>query len=110
MSGSAVNIGIMNIHVEAHKCKSEYSEAWRIHTKLLQNSTNWHALALLNLAEIEVSMGVQKQDVQGNIDLSRSIITTLNLQPFIVCCDATLADLYIREKDLPAAKRLVESL
>jgi tetratricopeptide (TPR) repeat protein len=112
MSGSEVNIGIMNTHAEVHKCKSEYSEAWKIHTKLLQISTNrnayGHALALLNLAEIAVSIGVQKHDVQRNIDLARSIFTTLNLKPWIICCDATIADLYIRAKDLPAAKRLLE--
>ncbi|KAJ7300621.1 hypothetical protein DFH08DRAFT_908348, partial [Mycena albidolilacea] len=95
---------------EVHKCKSEYSEAWTIQTKMLQIATNrsayWHAVALLNLAEIAVSMGVQKQDVLGNIELAKSIFTTLNLKLLIICCDATLADLYIREKDLPTAKRL----
>ncbi|KAJ7900648.1 hypothetical protein B0H14DRAFT_3752927 [Mycena olivaceomarginata] len=35
-----------------------------------------------------------------------SIFTTLNIKPWIICCDATLADMYIRERDLPAAKRL----
>jgi tetratricopeptide (TPR) repeat protein len=65
-----------------------------------------HAFALLNLAEIAVSIGVQKHDVQRNIDLARSIFTTLNLKSFIICCDATLADLYIREKDVPTARRL----
>jgi tetratricopeptide (TPR) repeat protein len=63
-------------------------------------------MALLNLAGIGVSMGVQKHDVERNIDLSRSIFTTLNIKSWEICCDATVADLYIREKDLPTAKRL----
>jgi tetratricopeptide (TPR) repeat protein len=67
-----------------------------------------HAFALLNMAEIEVLMGIQKYDVQRKIDLARSIFTALNVKPLIICCDAALADLYIREKDLPAAKRLLE--
>ncbi|KAJ7665491.1 hypothetical protein B0H14DRAFT_3696467 [Mycena olivaceomarginata] len=83
MSDSAVNLGIMNTQAEVHKCKSEYSEAWTIQTKILQIFTNrsayWYAVALLNLAEIAVSMGVQKRDVQGNIELAQSIFTTLNL-------------------------------
>ncbi|KAJ7687894.1 hypothetical protein B0H14DRAFT_887541 [Mycena olivaceomarginata] len=112
MAGSETSLGIMSIQAEVHKCKSEYSEAWKIHTERLQISTNqtayWHASALMDLAEIGVSIGVQKCDVQRNIDLARSIFTTLNLKPFIICCDATLADLYIREKDLLAAKRLLE--
>jgi hypothetical protein len=51
-------------------------------------------------------MGVQKQDVQGNIELPKSIFTTLKLKTFIIFCDTILADLYLREKDLTAAKRL----
>ncbi|KAJ7312948.1 hypothetical protein DFH08DRAFT_896257 [Mycena albidolilacea] len=100
----------MITQAEIHKCKSEYSEAWTIQTKILQISTNRsaynRATALVNLAEIAVSMGVQKQYVQENIELAKSIFTTLNVKPMIFCCDATLADLYIREKDLPTAKRL----
>ncbi|KAJ7803770.1 hypothetical protein B0H14DRAFT_3154322 [Mycena olivaceomarginata] len=60
------NLDIMNTQAEVHKCKSEYSEAWTIQTKILQIFTNrnayQHAVALLNLAEIAVPMGVQKQD------------------------------------------------
>jgi tetratricopeptide (TPR) repeat protein len=110
MSDSDVNLCIMNTQAEVHKCKSDYGEAWTIQTKILQISTNknayWHAVALLNLAEIAVSIGVQIQDVRGNIELAKSKFTTLNVKPLIICCDATLADLYIREKDLPTAKRL----
>jgi tetratricopeptide (TPR) repeat protein len=93
-----------------HKCKSEYSEAWKIQTKILEICTDqhayWHAFSLLNMAEIEVLISVQKHDVQRNIDLARSIFTTLNLKPWILCCDTILADLYVKEKDLPTAKRL----
>jgi tetratricopeptide (TPR) repeat protein len=114
MAGGDVSFDIMNTQAEVHKCKSEYSEAWKIHTKILQISADrhayWHACASLDLAEVEVLMGVQKHDVQRNIDLARSIFTTLNVKPLTICCDATLADLYIRENDLPAARRLLEKL
>jgi hypothetical protein len=40
MSDSQANLGIMNNQAQVHKCKSEYSEAWKIHNKLLQISTN----------------------------------------------------------------------
>ncbi|KAJ7865310.1 hypothetical protein B0H14DRAFT_3599909 [Mycena olivaceomarginata] len=110
MSGTDANIAIMRNQAEVHKCKSEYSEAWKIHTEILQISMDQHAYrnasTLLNLAEIEVSIGVQKHDVQRNIDLARSIFTTLNVKPMTICCDITLAALYIRGNDLPAAKRL----
>jgi tetratricopeptide (TPR) repeat protein len=112
MSGNELSLAIMTNQAEVHKCKSEYSEAWTIQTKILRISTNQstyrQAVALLNLAEIAVSMGVQKREVQGNIELARSIFTTLNLKLFITYCDATLADLYTREKNLLAAKRLLK--
>jgi tetratricopeptide (TPR) repeat protein len=109
MSDSSAGLDIMNTQAEVHKCKSEYSEAWKINTKLFQISTDrayWHAIALLNLAGIGVSIGAQKHDVERNIDLARSIFTTLNIKSWEISCDDTLADLYIREDDLPAAKRL----
>ncbi|KAJ7738554.1 hypothetical protein B0H14DRAFT_3168166 [Mycena olivaceomarginata] len=112
MFGTEASLGIMTTQAEVHKCKSEYSEAWTIQTKIIQISTDrntsWHAVALLNLAETAVSIGVPKQDVQENIELAKSIFTTLNLKPLIICCDATLADLYIRENDLLTAKRLLK--
>ncbi|KAJ7793560.1 hypothetical protein B0H14DRAFT_2622727 [Mycena olivaceomarginata] len=58
------------------------------------SSSSIRAQSLLGLC------GVQKHDVQRNIDLARSIFTTLNVKPMTICCDATLADLYIREKNL----------
>ncbi|KAJ7339269.1 hypothetical protein DFH08DRAFT_251508 [Mycena albidolilacea] len=60
------------------------------------------------MAEIEVSMGVQKHSVQRNIELAKLIFTTLNHKPMTVGCDAALADLYIREKNLLVAKELLE--
>ncbi|KAJ7321310.1 hypothetical protein DFH08DRAFT_818679 [Mycena albidolilacea] len=62
---------------EVHKSKSEYSEAWKIHSEILRISANQdpynHATALLNLAELEVPIGVPRHDVQQNIDLARSV-------------------------------------
>jgi tetratricopeptide (TPR) repeat protein len=103
----------MNTQAEVHKCKSEYSEAWTIQNKILQFSPNRsayrQALALLNWAEIAVSIGVQRHEVQRNIDHARSILIALDVKPFIICCDTILADLYLREKDLTAAKRLFKN-
>ncbi|KAJ7897615.1 hypothetical protein B0H14DRAFT_3124550 [Mycena olivaceomarginata] len=67
MSGCDVNLGIMHLQAEVHKCKAEYT--------------------LLNFAEIEVLMAAPKHDVQRNIDLSRSMITN---RSWIVACDSVL--------------------
>ncbi|KAJ7829443.1 hypothetical protein B0H14DRAFT_3717557 [Mycena olivaceomarginata] len=80
MSGSEANLAIMATQAEVHKCKSEYSEAWKIQMEILQISANrdpyWHTVALLNVAEIQVLMGAPKHDVEQNVDLAtRSIYT-----------------------------------
>jgi tetratricopeptide (TPR) repeat protein len=108
MSGSELELSIMTIQAEVHKCKSEYSEARKIHTEILQISKDrdarWHAYELLNVAEIEVLMGIQKHDVQQKIELAKSIYTVGS--QVTVTCDAILGDLYLREKDLCAARLL----
>ncbi|KAJ7798719.1 hypothetical protein B0H14DRAFT_3156808 [Mycena olivaceomarginata] len=110
MSGSQVNLGIMINQAEVHKCKSEYSDAWKIHTEIARISADrdahWHAYALLNVAEIEVLIGVPKHDVQQTVDLARSKYTVG--ARFTTACDATLGDLYLREKDLCAAQLLLK--
>ncbi|KAJ7804177.1 hypothetical protein B0H14DRAFT_3154111 [Mycena olivaceomarginata] len=112
MSDSEANIVIMNTQAEVHKEKSEYSEAWNIHIKILQISVDrdsyHHGAALLNIAELEVSIGVPKHDVQKNIDLARSIFMTSDHKSWIIYCDIILADLYLREQDLLVARRFFE--
>ncbi|KAJ7812446.1 hypothetical protein B0H14DRAFT_3752483 [Mycena olivaceomarginata] len=112
MSDSGANGDLMSIQAEVHKCKSKYSEAWKIHTKLVQISADqnsyFHAIALLNLAEVGVLMGVPQHDVRWNIDHARKMFTSQGRKSMIVSCDSTLADLYLREQDLLRAKRLFE--
>ncbi|KAJ7857973.1 hypothetical protein B0H14DRAFT_3135681 [Mycena olivaceomarginata] len=102
----------MTIQAEVHKCKSEYSEAWKIHTKLVQiladQNSYLHALALLNFAELGVLIGVPQHDVRWNIDHARGMFTSRGRKSATVYCDTILADLYLREQDLLEAKTLFE--
>ncbi|KAJ7857928.1 hypothetical protein B0H14DRAFT_3637440, partial [Mycena olivaceomarginata] len=112
MSSSEANLVLMNIQAEVHKRKSEYSEAWKIHTKLAQISADQnsysHAVVLLNLAEVGTPIGVPQHAVRWNIDHARGIFTSQGIMAMIVSCDCTLADLYLREQDLVRAKTLFE--
>ncbi|KAJ7854102.1 hypothetical protein B0H14DRAFT_3652247 [Mycena olivaceomarginata] len=69
MSGSETDLYIMSTQAEVHKCKSEYSEAWKLHTQILQiiadRNPYEHAVALLNMAEIEVliDLYLREQDL-----------------------------------------------
>ncbi|KAJ7854056.1 hypothetical protein B0H14DRAFT_3652126 [Mycena olivaceomarginata] len=111
LSNSDTEHIITTIQAEVYKSKSEYSAAHKIYRARLQNvptdqSPYFRATLLLNIAEVEVFLGVPKNDVKRNINCARSIFTTMGHNSFMICCDATLADLYLRDKDLLAAKRL----
>jgi tetratricopeptide (TPR) repeat protein len=61
MSGGSIDHNIMNQQAEIHLVKSEYHEAHNIQTQILQECLlHWdsydHAFALLNLAEIGLSI------------------------------------------------------
>ncbi|KAJ7359452.1 hypothetical protein DFH08DRAFT_801258 [Mycena albidolilacea] len=63
-SDSMANLALMNLQAEVHKCKSEYSEAWKIHSKILWISADQdlynRAAALLSIAELEVSVNIHQ--------------------------------------------------
>jgi tetratricopeptide (TPR) repeat protein len=111
MSDSQVNLGIMTIQAEVHKYKSEYTEAWKIHMEIAEIAAErrdayLHAIALMNVAEIEVLIGAPKCDVEQTLKLARSIYTIVPW--FTTFCDSILGDLHLREKDLCAARLLLE--
>ncbi|KAJ7799192.1 hypothetical protein B0H14DRAFT_3788484 [Mycena olivaceomarginata] len=107
------NFAIMNIQAEVHTRKSEYTQARDIYTNMLQKvSANqnafWHALALANIAEIGLSMGVHQDLIQRDISDARAIFGTVGFKTGAKGCDPILAALYVRENDLLAAKLLFE--
>ncbi|KAJ7839687.1 hypothetical protein B0H14DRAFT_3697416 [Mycena olivaceomarginata] len=81
MSTSEGNLAITHTQAGVHLCKSEYSQARDIYTRMLRDVSEnqdpyWHAIILLNVAEM--------------------------------ACDAIVAVLYAREKDLLPASLLLE--
>ncbi|KAJ7820221.1 hypothetical protein B0H14DRAFT_1346542 [Mycena olivaceomarginata] len=113
MSGSEANLGLMDTEAACHAKKSEYGVALKIYAKMLLNvsvdqSPYLHAMALLNIAEVQLLMGSPKDIVEKNISLAQSIFTTLGIRAMIISCEVELAALYLREKDLVTAKLLFE--
>ncbi|KAJ7806666.1 hypothetical protein B0H13DRAFT_1929503 [Mycena leptocephala] len=98
---------------EIHKLKSEYVATHSIHFEILQKTSvdqdyYGYGLALLNVAEIDVSLGAPKENVQSVYEKAREIFSTRNLVTEVVMCDTILADLYLREGNFPPAKTLFE--
>jgi hypothetical protein len=102
---------IMNTQAEIHRHKSEYVEARSIHTSILEETSIQDLLVygttLLNIAEIDVHIGVLMDDVQRNCDTARKMSNTLGDTEGVKMCDFTLACLYLREGISLAAKTIL---
>jgi tetratricopeptide (TPR) repeat protein len=67
-----------------------------------------YGFALLNIAEIDVSIGAPKNYVQRMCEKAREIFNTRNCATEVIMCDMILADLQLRERNFLAAKTLFE--
>ncbi|KAJ7880160.1 hypothetical protein B0H13DRAFT_1891878 [Mycena leptocephala] len=114
LSGGELDGSIMVTQAEIHKFKSEYVEARSIHTSLpdriyADQNIYDHSFALLNIAEIDVSLGAPKDDVQRSCDTAKRMFNTTGFSPGVVMCETILADLYLREGNMLNAKNLLKS-
>ncbi|KAJ7829358.1 hypothetical protein B0H13DRAFT_1916540 [Mycena leptocephala] len=111
-SGSEMEHQIISSQAQVHMLKSEYVEARNIHSELQEVSKTQdlyhHALALLNIAEINVAIGTPTQIVQRDIQTARKIFSTRELHMEVMMCETTLADLYLREGNIQAAEKLLK--
>ncbi|KAJ7778967.1 hypothetical protein B0H16DRAFT_1683249 [Mycena metata] len=88
---------------EVWSLKSEYIEAHSMNNQVAQAAVNdfySHTISLINMADIEVSMGTTKHEIQKKINLARTnlkVIGNVNLSP---ACDMVQADLNLREGDM----------
>ncbi|KAJ7493507.1 hypothetical protein FB451DRAFT_1164401 [Mycena latifolia] len=104
---------IMISAAENHSLKSEYGQARRFHSHMLQTPSAEqnpyiYAVSLVNIASIDVMTGASKHDVQQNLNKAELIFRTIERPLQILSCQATLADLHLREKDIVVAKNLFQ--
>jgi tetratricopeptide (TPR) repeat protein len=114
MSGGATHSVIRVSQAEVYRCKSEYVEARNIHIHILHNSSADqtpydHALALLNIAQIDVEDGGSVQDVQQNLDAAQLLFQKLKFSTGLMFCDSIRAALDLRQGKLLAARSLFKS-
>ncbi|KAJ7842088.1 hypothetical protein B0H13DRAFT_1909980 [Mycena leptocephala] len=114
MSDGDLDHRIMSNQAESHKLKSEYVAARSIHSRILQETSvtqnfDAYGLALLNTAEIDVSIDAPKENIQSVFEKTREIFNIRNFMREVTMCDMVLADLYLREGNLLEAKTLFES-
>ncbi|KAJ7318398.1 hypothetical protein DFH08DRAFT_820000 [Mycena albidolilacea] len=104
MSGGTLHHDLMTQQAEDHKMMSEYNEAHNIYTLILQEVSleqqpYSYAMALMNIAEIAVTIGTPKNSVQRDIEKSKALIKATNHVAEVVMCEIVLADLFLREGD-----------
>ncbi|KAJ7903069.1 hypothetical protein B0H13DRAFT_1882329 [Mycena leptocephala] len=92
MTGGSLDRNSMTSQAEVHRFKSEYVDARNIHLEILrepsiEHDPYIHALALHNLAEIDVQIGAPQNDVQKNIDLAKSIFSRIGYVGPVIWCD-----------------------
>ncbi|KAJ7935862.1 hypothetical protein B0H13DRAFT_2462800 [Mycena leptocephala] len=113
LSGGGLDCVLMNNQAEVHRLKSEYLEARDIHSRLLHEAPKdqdpyHHALGLLNIAEIDVSIGASEYNVEGNIKAARKHFSIMGHVNRVMTCETILADLYLREGNVLAAESLLK--
>ncbi|KAJ7779629.1 hypothetical protein B0H16DRAFT_1448078 [Mycena metata] len=95
---------VMGLQAEVHKLKSEYAEAHGIRNQILQATADdnyQQANSFMNIAEIEVMMGVAQTQIQKKIDASEAMIKSNTSAVFItIACDTIQADLNLTEGDM----------
>jgi tetratricopeptide (TPR) repeat protein len=111
--GGSVDHRVMMNLAEAHLLKSEYVKARSIHAELAQRSwaqqdLYYHAMSLLNLAEIDVLIGAEIIEVHQNLDNAKTTLSTLGVIRSVNQCETILADLSLREGNAMAAKNLFQ--
>ncbi|KAJ7731548.1 hypothetical protein B0H16DRAFT_1772905 [Mycena metata] len=104
LSHGRLNYLLMEIQGEVHKLKSEYAEAHNLRCQILEGTANENyqkGFSLMNMAEIEVLMGVSKTEIQKKIEASQVIFRASNNATLdTIVCEAIQADLNLREGDM----------
>ncbi|KAJ7050287.1 hypothetical protein C8F01DRAFT_1179268 [Mycena amicta] len=99
---------------EVLKDKSEYTEVRRMQCLIsekisMRDDPFAHALAMLNVAEVDVHMGAPREEVERNIDAARSIQSAIGYMKGGPICDMVQGDLELREGAYEKAKLLLQT-
>jgi tetratricopeptide (TPR) repeat protein len=111
MSGGATHNDIRLSQSEIHRFKSEYTQAHNIQAHLLNGSSMdqnpcYHALTLINIAQIDVEIGGSEWDVLHNITTATLIYQPLSHSTGLRYCDMIRAALDVQQGNLAAARNL----
>ncbi|KAJ7616188.1 hypothetical protein DFH06DRAFT_1239368 [Mycena polygramma] len=104
---------LMVTQAEVHRLKSEYNQAANINSQILRDSSAEkdlynQAIALLNLAEIDVSRGARREDIEQNTHKAKTTFTAIGDSRLTQYCDVVQANLLLREGNITAAQAVFQ--
>ncbi|KAJ7491315.1 hypothetical protein B0H11DRAFT_2399731 [Mycena galericulata] len=113
MSGSHHDHLFLNSKAEVHQLKSEYTEAKRIHLEIAQitsadNDIDNNAYAFLNISQIDVLIGGQKNEVCHNLGKAETLFSSIGYVAGLKQCQLLQAELHLREGATVIAKPLFQ--
>ncbi|KAJ7741826.1 hypothetical protein B0H16DRAFT_1464266 [Mycena metata] len=104
LSRGALDYSLMDCRAAVHAFKSEYAQACNLHRQLLQTSQerqlSHHGYSWINIAAVEVLMGVSDEVIQEKIGASQTICNKIESKIMMIACDVVQADLNLREGDI----------
>ncbi|KAF8164615.1 hypothetical protein K438DRAFT_1857718 [Mycena galopus ATCC 62051] len=115
MSGGSVDRSITVLQAEVHLLKSEYSQCRDINSYLVENTSPqenslFHAIALLNIAQIDTIIGVASQEVYHNLHSAREIFRNDNHpKETLFMCDTVQASMELRDGEFTRARDTFET-
>jgi tetratricopeptide (TPR) repeat protein len=113
MSGGILHGTIRISQAEIHRLKSQYVDARSIQTHILQDNTAdqnpyHHALALLNIAQIDVEIRGAQYDVQQKINTAVTLFQGLKYPNGMTYCDAVRAAVNVQTGKFTTARNLFQ--
>ncbi|KAJ7721127.1 hypothetical protein B0H16DRAFT_378393 [Mycena metata] len=104
LSQGDLNHALINCQAEVHVFKSEYDHACTLQTQHLQTYQGGQlyseAISLVNIAGVEVHMGVLYNVIQEKICASQTIFNKIGQKMMLTACDMVQANLNLREGDM----------
>ncbi|KAJ7807766.1 hypothetical protein B0H14DRAFT_2609397 [Mycena olivaceomarginata] len=114
LAGGILDHNITMSEVEIHVLKSEYTQARKIYSQIVETSSadediQQYGFALLNLAHIDVNIGGDVEDIYQKLNKAKAIFSTWPRE--IVQCGTIQAVLELRQEKFDLAKaKFQESL
>jgi hypothetical protein len=107
VSGGRLDTRINSFEAEVHLLKSEYIEAKSIHTQILQLTDQdpfMNACEWVNIAQIDVMLGTDGEEVHQNLKAAQTIFDTIKYAVGLTWCKIVSADLKL---NIPSAEQIL---